>query len=217
MTTPSEYALREWEERLAAQMRLAKISVIGTLLALATIIALVAYITFALQNTKTVPYVVEVDKHGETRLAPSPARLGEWPVPVIRREVANYITYMRSISADRDYMLRDLQRLVLLTVPSSAALKKLNEINLAADAPLVQQQSQTNTVEIVSVTRISDQTWDACWEETRRNKSTGNIIDVKTFQGKFTLRSVTQPDPETLSQNPIGFAVLDFDIQEIRQ
>ena len=50
MSTQSEHALLEWEERLAAQMRLTKISVIGTLLALATIIALVAYITFALHH-----------------------------------------------------------------------------------------------------------------------------------------------------------------------
>ena len=48
------------------------------------------------------------------------------------------------------------------------------------------------------------------WEETRTNKSTGNIIDVKTFQGKFTLRSVTQPDPAAFFRKNDRLCCLGF-------
>ena len=210
--------VHEWEGRFAQQTRLIQLLVIGCIISvIGNAISIFGYYHFVQKNYRFVPFVVEVDKLGETRLSQSPQKLGEWPVTVIRREVSNYIQYMRSIPADREVMLRDYQRLAAFTVPSSSALRKLDEINTLPNSPAKRQETETNFVRIVSVTRVSDKTWDARWVETSRNKSTGSIISTRNYKGNFVLRSVTAAGPEDLSVNPLGFGVLDFDIQEIRQ
>lgn len=200
--TPYQKAGQVWDERIgsarvqAKNWRLMALSCLG--LCFLTSGALVWRSTV---STVT-PYIVEVDETGGARaVGPATARYVASDAQ-IAHHLANFIQRVRGLSVDpvvvRENWLRAYDYV------TSEASTTLNEYAREHD-PFADVGRKSRTVDVVSVVRVSGDSFQARWiEKTYEN---GALINAKRYTGLFNI--ITQPptDADTLRTNPLGLYV----------
>lgn len=200
--TPFQKAGQIWDERIGSARVQAKnwrIMALGLLgLCFATSGALVWR---SLQSAVT-PYVVEVDETGSVR-ALGPA-LAEWKPDdaQIAHHLANFITHVRSLSADPVVVRQNW--LKAYDYATDKAALALNDYAREQD-PFANIGRRTRSVEVVSVVRISESSFQARWIE--KTYEGGALTGARRFTGAFTLIQDTPRDAATLRANPLGLYV----------
>ncbi|KCZ52711.1 conjugal transfer protein TrbF [Hyphomonas beringensis] len=200
--TPYQKAGQVWDERIGSARVQAKnwrLMALGCLaLAFATSGAL---FWRSLQSTVT-PYVVEIDETGAARaVAPATERYNPSDAQ-IAHHLANFISHVRGLSVD-PVVVRENWLSAYDFVTDRGAIA-LNEYAQAND-PFAEIGRKSRTVEIVSVVRVSDDSFQARWIE--KSFENGALMRLERFTGLFTV--VTQPprDAATLRANPLGLYV----------
>ena len=154
-----------------------------------------------MQSTVT-PYVVEVDETGAAR-AVAPATTSYTPTDAqIAHHLANFIEHVRGLSVDPVVVRENWLRAYDFVTDRAATT--LNEYASAND-PFADVGRKSRTVDVVSVVRVSEDSFQARWiEKTYEN---GALVSAQRFTGNFTI--ITQPptDAETLRANPLGLYV----------
>lgn len=200
--TPYQKAGQVWDERMGAARVQAKnwrLMAIGCLaLAFATSGALVWR---SLQSTVT-PYVIEVDETGAA-LAIGPAKAAFDPSDAqIAHHLAGFISKVRGLSVD-PVIVRENWLTAYKFVTAQAATT-LSDYASAND-PFAEIGRKSRTVDVISVVRVSDASFQARWiEKTYEN---GALNDARRFTGLFTIITQTPRDAETLRANPLGLYV----------
>jgi type IV secretion system protein VirB5 len=169
--TPYQRAGQLWDERIGtARVQAAnwRLMAFGTL-ALATGLA-VALVWQSLQS-RVVPYVVEVDHLGEAR-AVTPAEASYQPTdPQIAWFLSRFIKDVRSRSLDPVLMRGDWLQAYDFVSPRGALF--LGEYARGND-PFVQAGEKTISVEVTSVVRASDRSFQVKWTETAYDR--GSLV-----------------------------------------
>ncbi|MFN4024179.1 MAG: conjugal transfer protein TrbF [Hyphomonas sp.] len=200
--TPYQKAGQVWDKRIGSarvQARNWRLMALGCLaLSFATSGAL---IWRSLQSTVT-PYIVEVDETGMAK-AVGPATEPYTPTDAqIAHHLARFITDIRSLSTDpvivRDSWLRAYE----YVTPRAATT--LSE-HAAAHDPFADVGRRSRTVEVVSVVRVSEKSFQARWIE--KTYEQGALREARRFTGMFSV--VTQPprDAARLRTNPLGLYI----------
>ena len=200
--TPYQKAGQVWDERIGSARVQAKnwrLMALGSLaLSFATSGALVWR---SLQSTVT-PYVVEIDETGAAR-AVAPAMERYTPSDAqIAHHLANFISDVRGLSVDPVVVRQNwLSAYDFVTDRGAIALNDYAQAN----DPFADIGRKSRTVEIVSVVRVSDDSFQARWIE--KSFENGALMKSERFTGLFTI--VTQPprDAATLRANPLGLYV----------
>ncbi|MEZ5999437.1 conjugal transfer protein TrbF [Hyphomonas sp.] len=200
--TPYQKAGQVWDERIgsarvqAKNWRLMALGCLG--LCFATSGALVWR---SLQSSVT-PYIVEVDEKGAAR-AVAPATDRYTPTDAqIAHHLANFISHVRGLSVD-PVVVRE-NWLSAYDFVTAAAATTLNEYAKTND-PFADIGRKSRTVDVVSVVRVSEDSFQARWiEKTYEN---GALVKAERYTGLFSL--ITQPpkDAATLRANPLGLYV----------
>lgn len=200
--TPWQKAGQVWDERIGSarvQARNWRLMALGCLaLCFASCGAL---IWRSLQSTVT-PYVVEVDEAGRA-VAVAPALERYTPSDAqIAHHLANFIEYVRGLSIDPVVVRTNWLAAYGFVTDRGAAT--LNEHARAQD-PFADLGRRSRSVEIVSVVRVSEDSFQARWIEKSFNN--GALMKTERFTGLFTL--VIQPprDAATLRANPLGLYI----------
>lgn len=203
--TPYQKAGQIWDERIGSTRVQAKnwrMMAIGCLgLCFVTSSALVWR---SLQSTVT-PYIVEVDETGAA-LAIGPVSQGYEPKDAqIAHHLAGFIENVRALSVDPVVVRQNwLKAYEFVTDRASTTLNQYAQDN----DPFADVGRKSRTVDVVSVVRASDDSFQARWiEKTYEN---GALVKAERYTGNFTL--ITQPpsDAETLRSNPLGLYVHDL-------
>ena len=200
--TPYQKAGQVWDERIGSARVQAKnwrLMALGCLaLSFATSGAL---IWRSLQSTVT-PYIVEVDETGAAK-AIGPATEPYTPSDAqIAHHLAGFISDVRSVSTDpvvvRENWLRAYE---FVTAQAATTLSAEAEAN----DPFADVGRRSRTVEVVSVVRVSDKSFQARWIE--KTYEQGALREAKRFTGIFSV--VTQPprDAARLRTNPLGLYI----------
>lgn len=200
--TPYQKAGQLWDERIgsarvqAKNWRLMALGCLG--LCFATSGALVWR---SLQSTVT-PYVIEVDETGAAR-AVGPASGSYNPTDAqIAHHLASFIGDVRSLSSDAVIVRENwLQAYDYVT---DKAATTLNEYASAND-PFADIGRKSRTVDVISVVRVSEGSFQARWiEKTFEN---GALTGAKRYTGLFSIISQPPTDAERLRANPLGIYV----------
>ena len=200
--TPYQKAGQVWDERIGSARVQAKnwrLMALGCLtLSFATSGALVWR---SLQSTVT-PYVVEVDETGAARaVAPAVERYSPSDAQ-IAHHLANFIQDVRGLSVDPVVVRENWLRAYDFVTDRAATT--LSEYANAND-PFADIGRRSRTVEIVSVVRISADSFQARWiEKTYEN---GALMKSERFTGLFTIITQVPRDAATLRANPLGLYV----------
>ena len=170
--TPYQRAGQLWDDRIGSarvQARNWRLMAFGCL-ALST--GLSGGLLWQSMQSRVTPYVVEVDRLGEAR-AITPAEAGYHPTdPQIAWHLARFITNIRSVSLDPVLMRQDWLSAYDFTTRRGAVF--LGDYARVAD-PFAHIGERTVSVQVTSVVRASDRSFQVKWTETTyvRGSQTG--------------------------------------------
>ncbi len=200
--TPYQRAGQVWDERIGSarvQARNWRLMAFGGLL-LST--GLSGGLLWQSMQSRVVPYVVEVDRLGEAR-AVAPAAAEYRPTdPQIAWHLGRLITSVRSVSLDPVLMRQNWLAAYDFVTERGALF--LSEYARTAD-PFGQVGTRTVSVQVTSVVRASDRSFQVKWIETEYER--GSLVGTSRWTAILAIVVRPPSSAETLRKNPLGLYV----------
>jgi type IV secretion system protein TrbF len=194
-------ARREWNERYGDYIARARNWRWAAMGALAVSLVLAIGVVWQAAQSKVVPYVVEVDKLGQTvavgradRAAPADAR-------VAKAQLAAWIATVRSISSDPLAQKSALSRAYALTAATATTF--LNDY-YREHSPF--GQPRTVAVSVDAVLPISQQTYQLQWTEDTRDLQ-GRDLATTHWIASVTVAFDPPSDERGVLSDPLGLYV----------
>ena len=200
--TPYRRAAQVWDDRMGAARVQAKnwrLIAFGAL-GLASVMSL-AFVWRSTQSLVT-PYVIELDRSGEVRAVQPLARVYEPTDAQIAHHLGRFVENVRSVSID-PIVVRE-NWLDAYSYTTDRASMTLNEYAREHD-PFAEVGRRSVTVEIASVVRSSDDSFELRWRETEFLQGVRQASRTHTA----VLSIIVDPprDEATLQVNPLGIYV----------
>jgi type IV secretion system protein VirB5 len=200
--TPYQKAAQVWDERIGSsrvQARNWRLIALGNL---ALCGAVIVVLLIVIHRSGIVPYVVEVDRLGEVR-AVGPAIEAYKPNDAaIAHFVAQMIENVRSLSIDPVVVRTNWLRAYDFVTDRGA--QTLNDYARQAD-PFGRIGSKTVMVEVTSVVRASDDSFEVRWKED--SYENGTAAGTERYTGVVTLVLKPPASAEAIRKNPLGLYV----------
>jgi type IV secretion system protein VirB5 len=200
--TPYQRAGQLWDERIGSarvQARNWRLVAFGCL---TLAIGLSGGLIWQSMQSRVTPYVVEVDRLGEAR-AVTPADSDFRPTdPQIAWHLARFVTNIRAISLDPVLMRRGW--LEAYDFATRRASQFLGDYARAAD-PFAQLGERTVSVQVTSVVRASDKSFQVKWSETIFER--GAVAGRANWTAILTIVTKSPASAEVLRKNPLGIYV----------
>jgi type IV secretory pathway TrbF-like protein len=201
--SPYAAARREWNERnrhSIAQVRKWRSTAIASLI---VTLLLTLYAIRLVGQSSTIPYVVEIDKHGTT-VAVSRADFSATPdSSVVRAQLAAWIRDARGVDSDPGI---ESAALALVYAKIGPGAKPYLGAWYSAHSPFAQGASGTVSVTIDNVLAISPTTYQLDWTEEQRDRDGANPIFTH-WETQLTVGIVSPADAATIVRNPLGIYI----------
>ena len=202
----------EYESSRNASLRLWKLF---GLLGLLTGLAGVGGMIHIGSQSKFVPYVIEVDKLGQTL----PVSVADKAAPadprIVSSLLARAITLARMVTPDVVVQRNAIFELYASLDSSDPAALKMQEY-LGSDSdtsPFKRAAKETVDVQITSVIPQSDETWQVDWMETVRARGDGSLISrfrMRALVRIYVVPPTNRTSEEQIRKNPLGIFIRDF-------
>ncbi len=184
-------------------------AVLGLVLILGVLIAALLH---ASREAKVIPYVVEVDRHGNAVASGPATEMPEVDRRLIVHHLVLWITRARTVTRDSGLQRREILEAYELT--GGRAVGLLNDW-YRETKPFARAESQTITVTVDDVESLlaldsSLDRWRIQWTETRRSAS-GAQLGTELWQALVTVEVDPPERLEEVHANPLGVFVTDFD------
>ncbi len=200
--TPYQRAGQLWDERIGSarvQARSWRLMAFGCLFLTAGTSAALAWQSL---QSRIVPYVVEVDRLGEAR-AVQAADVEYRPTdPQVAWHLSRFITNIRSVSLDPVLMRRGW--LDAYDFATRRGAQFLGEYARAA-SPFAQVGERTVSVQVTSVVRASDKSFQVKWTETVFER--GAQSGASRWTAIMTITTKAPANADMLRRNPLGIYV----------
>lgn len=204
--TPYARAGQLWDERIGSarvQARNWRLMALGGLLLSSGLS--VGLVWQSLQS-RVIPYVVEVDRLGDT-LTVAPADSGFQPTdPQISYQLSAFIRKVRGISLD-PVLMRE-QWLEAYDFASGKGALFLNDYARSSD-PFGQVGARTVSVQVTSVVRASDKSFQVKWTESIYER--GSLASTSRWTALLTIALRSPRTAEAVRKNPLGLFVEAID------
>lgn len=204
--TPYQRAGQVWDERIGSarvQARNWRLMAFGGLL-LST--GLSGGLLWQSMQSRVVPYVVEVDRLGDAR-AVAPVQEGYQPTdPQIAWHLGRFIGNVRSVSLDPVLMRQNwLSAYDFVTERGS---RFLNGYARSAQ-PFSQVGDRTVSVQVTSVVRASDSSFQVKWIETSFER--GTLAETSRWTAILSVQVKQPASADALRKNPLGLHIDGID------
>jgi type IV secretory pathway TrbF-like protein len=200
--TPYQRAGQLWDERIGSarvQARNWRLMAFGCL-ALTT--GLSGGLLWQSAQSRVTPYVVEVDRLGEARTV-APADSDYRPTdPQIAWHLAKFVENVRSVSLDPVVTRRNWLSAYDFTTQRGAVF--LGDYARAAD-PFGRIGERTVSVQVTSVVRASDRSFQVKWTETAFER--GALAGRANWTAILTIVTRAPASADVLRKNPLGIYV----------
>ncbi len=200
--TPYQRAGQLWDERIgsarvqARNWRLMAFGCFGMAFCLS------GGLVWQSMQSRVTPYVVEVDRLGAAR-AITEAEASYRPTdPQIAWHLSRFISNIRSVSLDPVLMRRDW--LEAYDFATRRGAQFLGDYARSAN-PFGQVGEKTVSVQVISVVRASDRSFQVKWTET--NYERGSQAGTSRWTAILTVTTKTPSSADTLRKNPLGIYV----------
>lgn len=200
--TPYQRAAQVWDERIGSarvQARNWRLMALGGLMLSS---GLSAGLVWQSLQSRVVPFVVEVDRLGEPR-ALQPADKNYQPTdPQVAWHLAHFISDVRTISLDP--VLMRANWLSAYDFVTQRGARFLGDYARAAD-PFGAVGTKTVSVQVTSVVRASDRSFQVKWIESEYDR--GNLGRTGHWTAMISVVMRPTASAETLRKNPLGIYV----------
>ena len=203
--TPYQKAAQVWDERIgsarvqAHNWRLMALGSLALSLVLATILLWLA------RSGSATPYIVEVDSHGGARAVGPAAETYKPSDAQIAFHLARFVDHVRSLSLDPVVVRQNWLKAYDFVTERAAAT--LNEYARDND-PFTRVGRETVAVEVASVVRASDSSFQVRWLE--RLFDGGTVKDTRRLTGLFSIVLTPPRSVDQVRKNPLGIYVHAF-------
>lgn len=163
-------------------------------------------------QSKFVPYMVEVNKLGETvavARADQPQKNDE---RITRAMLGSFVTNARTVTTDIALQRKYIFDTYAMLNPRDAGTAKMNEwLNGSPESsPFKRAEKELVSIEIKSVLKQTDNSWQVDWVEVSRSHSGELIKPAQNMRGLFNIYYVPPTTEEQILRNPIGLFVKDY-------
>lgn len=200
--TPYQKAAQVWDERIGSarvQARNWRYMAFGCLILSA---GFAAALVWQSARGTIVPWVVEVDQHGEAR-AVEPAVAAYQPTdPQIAFHLARFIEQVRGLPSDPVIVRQNWLRAYDFTTDRGAIA--LNDYARAND-PFTRVGQEQISIEVSSVIRASQDSFRIAWTE--QHYENGQLSRTQRWTAILTVALQQPRDAERLRANPLGIYV----------
>ena len=203
--TPYQKAAQAWDERLgsarvqAHNWRLVAVGSLGLSLLLAAMLLWIG------RTGAIVAYVVEIDSRGGTRAVGPAAETYAPSDAQIAYHLTRFVDNVRALSIDPVVVRQNWLRAYDFVTDKAAVT--LNEYAREVD-PFSRVGRQTVAVEVTSVVRASDTSFQVRWLE--RAFEGGAVRDTKRLTGLFSIVINPPRTVDAVRKNPLGIYVHAF-------
>ena len=200
--TPYQKAAQVWDERLGAarvQAHNWRLMALGSLVLSLLLAALLLWIG---RSASTIPYIVEVDPRGGARAVGPAAEAYKPNDAQIAFHLARFVDNVRALSIDPVVVRQNWLKAYDFVTDRAAVT--LNEYARDND-PFARVGRETVAVEVTSVVRASDSSFQVRWLE--RTFEGGALKDTKRLTGLFSIIITPPKTVEAVRKNPLGIYV----------
>lgn len=208
-------ARRTWNEHVGSVVSSRQTWQVVGILAMLIALASVGGVIHIGSQSKFIPYVVQVDKMGQT-LAAGPITAAQKADPrIIHATVAAFIGNARMVTPDVALQRKAIFAVYAVLAPNDPATRKMNEwLNGTAEAsPFKRAANEMVSIAITSVIPQSPDTWQIDWSETIRDRQgtmQGQPITMRALITVYTAEPTSETTEEQLRNNPMGIYVRDY-------
>ncbi|WP_442764041.1 conjugal transfer protein TrbF [Malikia spinosa] len=208
-------ARRTWNEHLGAVVSQRQNWQVIGILSLLIALASVGGVIHIGSQSKYIPYVVQVDKLGQTVAAGPVQAAGKADPRVIHAAIADWIGCARMVSPDVAMQRKCVFKAYSMLAPNDPATPKMNEwLNGTPDSsPFKRAEKEMVSVEIKTVIPQTPDTWQVEWVETNRDRQGSPKSQPITWRALVTtyIAEVTpSTTDEQLRNNPLSIFVRDY-------
>jgi type IV secretion system protein TrbF len=205
---PYTEARREWNERYGSYIARARNwRIMAMLSGLGSILAVAGLVYVSSQN-RFVPYIVEVDKLGVAAAVGFADRASPIDQRIIKAFLGRLVEDMRFVTSDAAAQKAAVTRVYSMISQGTSGLTKLNEY-FNQNSPFKRAETETVSVEILSILPITQDTWQCEWSETARNLQ-GQIKTRSRWKASMTVAFNPPTDEKQILLNPLGIYALDI-------
>ena len=200
--TPYQKAGQVWDDRIGSarvQARNWRLMAFGCL---ALSLGLSGGVIWQAGRSTITPYVVEVDRLGETRAVGPAIRTYEPTDAQIAFHLARFIENVRSISIDPIVVRQNWLR--AYDYATAQAANTLNDYARDSD-PFSRVGQRTIAVELTSVVRSSADSFDVRWRE--QEFENGSLADTTRYSAVLSIVIERPRTEDALRKNPLGIYV----------
>jgi type IV secretion system protein TrbF len=208
---PYVEARREWDERYADLVLGKRNWQLAAAGSLTVALILAAGIVWLATRSRYIPYIVEVDKLGYALTIPQPLTAAVVPDVMARMEryeIAAFIRNARSVSSDPQV---EQQQLNALLAHARGAADRFLDAYYHADGfthnPFKLAEKQTIAVQIDSILRLSDHSYQVRWTETARDLNGVNLGAPLHWETQLQTQRIPPASSDTIVSNPLGLYV----------
>jgi type IV secretion system protein VirB5 len=207
--TPYQKAAQAWDERIGSarvQAHNWRLMALGSLLLSIFLAGLLLWLG---PSDSTTPYIVEVDPHGGARAVGPAAEVYKPSDAQIAFHLGRFVESVRALSIDPVVVRQNWLKAYDFVTDRAAVT--LNDYARDND-PFSKVGHQTVAVEVTSVVRASDSSFQVRWLE--RVYDGGALKDTRRLTGLFSIIITPPKTEDTVRKNPLGIYVNGFNWSE---
>jgi len=204
--TPYQRAGQLWDERIGSARVQARNWRIMAFCGLAITAGMSAALTWQSVQSRVTPYVVEVDRLGEARAVTEADRNYTPTDPQIAWHLARFVENVRTVSLDPVLMRRNWLSAYDFATQRGAVF--LNDYARTAN-PFADLGDKAVSVEVTSVVRASDRSFQVKWLETAYQR--GVVTGQSHWTAMLTVVLKAPANAEVLRKNPLGLYINAID------
>ena len=208
-------ARRSWNDQMQTLISSRQVWQIMGILSMLVALVSVAGIIHIGQQSKFIPYVIEVDKLGQTAAVSVADKAAPADPRVIAAALSACITKARLVTPDV-VLQRNAVFDVYAMLPANApATQKMTEFYNGTEesSPFKRAANEMVSTEISSAMALTPETWQVDWLETTRDRQgvlKGRPVPMRAMLTIFMAAPTSATTEEQLRKNPMGIFIRDF-------
>lgn len=207
-------AKAEWLERYGGYIKQKRNWQIVAFICLVITLVSVLYVGYMGTQNKLIPYVIEVDKLGNTaQVGMVRENIDLKSENVVKYSLNTFVYSWRTVWGSPEIQRKFILDAYKYVKPQSAAFTQANDF-YKKNNPFERGTKEKVKVAIKSIVPQNINTWQVEWEEITTNLA-AEELSKKTWRGLFTIEQITPTTEEQIMKNPLGIFITDFNFAKI--
>jgi len=209
--TPYQKAKQEFDELIGSSRVQAKNWRLACFCTLIVLFVSVVGLIFLSTRSKVIPYIIEVNEHGNVRQIGKLEQVEYKPkLTIIKYFLSQFVSKIRSIPTDPVLLKKNFLSAYNFVTPKGRNV--LNDFAKKYD-PFAMIEKNTVSVAISNVVQMSEASYQVKWQEEVFTKN-GVLTGTDRYTGIFNIIVKAPENEKLLFLNPMGIFIYFFDISK---